>query len=169
MNRCVKTCCLLVPDVCTSADGVVSSCVGLENGYTHCTHRPVQHSKVGGCVCVCVCVLVVGLSERRQAPILGITIISILYHSHWYKHSLLVSWWNWVILPQPPATHRCMWADAPQRAHKDIIPGGSAESQCAAVILTFTQTYISIITTTAECLLLLYCLYGFGPIRWVGN
>ncbi|XP_069392513.1 rho guanine nucleotide exchange factor TIAM2 isoform X1 [Paralichthys olivaceus] len=37
-------------DVCTAADGVVSLCVGLENGHSHCAHRPVQHSKVGGSV-----------------------------------------------------------------------------------------------------------------------
>lgn len=55
----------LFPDVCTAADGVESLCVGLENGHSHCAHRPVQHSKVGGarvweweCVyvyCMCVC------------------------------------------------------------------------------------------------------------------
>lgn len=50
----------LFPDVCTAADGVESLRVGLENGHSHCAHRPVQHSKVGGarvwgweCVCVC--------------------------------------------------------------------------------------------------------------------
>ncbi|CAB1419196.1 unnamed protein product [Pleuronectes platessa] len=32
-------------DVCSAADGVASLCVGLENGHSHCAHRPVQHSK----------------------------------------------------------------------------------------------------------------------------
>ncbi|XP_069392520.1 rho guanine nucleotide exchange factor TIAM2 isoform X2 [Paralichthys olivaceus] len=38
-------------DVCTAADGVVSLCVGLENGHSHCAHRPVQHSKSVDTVC----------------------------------------------------------------------------------------------------------------------
>ncbi|XP_022606929.1 T-lymphoma invasion and metastasis-inducing protein 2 isoform X3 [Seriola dumerili] len=38
-------------DVCTAADGVESLCVGLENGHSHCAHRPVQHSKSVDTVC----------------------------------------------------------------------------------------------------------------------
>ncbi|XP_029972813.1 T-lymphoma invasion and metastasis-inducing protein 2-like isoform X2 [Salarias fasciatus] len=37
-------------DVCTAADGG-SSCVGLEDGHSHCAHRPVQHSKSVDTVC----------------------------------------------------------------------------------------------------------------------
>ncbi|XP_062253541.1 rho guanine nucleotide exchange factor TIAM2 isoform X2 [Platichthys flesus] len=38
-------------DVCSAADGVASLCVGLENGHSHCAHRPVQHSKSVDTVC----------------------------------------------------------------------------------------------------------------------
>ncbi|KAL7380090.1 hypothetical protein ABVT39_011533 [Epinephelus coioides] len=38
-------------DVCTAADGAESPCVGLENGHSHCAHRPVQHSKSVDTVC----------------------------------------------------------------------------------------------------------------------
>ncbi|XP_076017749.1 rho guanine nucleotide exchange factor TIAM2 [Genypterus blacodes] len=38
-------------DVCTVADGGVSVGTGLENGHSHCTHRPVQHSKSVDTVC----------------------------------------------------------------------------------------------------------------------
>ncbi|XP_029982892.1 T-lymphoma invasion and metastasis-inducing protein 2 isoform X2 [Sphaeramia orbicularis] len=38
-------------DVCTAADGGESLCVGLENGHSHCAHRPVQHSKSVDTVC----------------------------------------------------------------------------------------------------------------------
>ncbi|XP_029316013.1 LOW QUALITY PROTEIN: T-lymphoma invasion and metastasis-inducing protein 2 [Cottoperca gobio] len=38
-------------DVCTAADCAESLCVGLENGHSHCAHRPVQHSKSVDTVC----------------------------------------------------------------------------------------------------------------------
>ncbi|XP_075964494.1 rho guanine nucleotide exchange factor TIAM2 [Anarhichas minor] len=38
-------------DVCTAADGTESPGVGLENGHSHCAHRPVQHSKSVDTVC----------------------------------------------------------------------------------------------------------------------
>ncbi|XP_070835442.1 rho guanine nucleotide exchange factor TIAM2-like isoform X1 [Chaetodon trifascialis] len=38
-------------DVCTAADGDESLCVALENGHSHCAHRPVQHSKSVDTVC----------------------------------------------------------------------------------------------------------------------
>ncbi|XP_071354611.1 rho guanine nucleotide exchange factor TIAM2-like [Trachinotus anak] len=38
-------------DVCTAAHGVEPLCVGLENGHSHCAHRPVQHSKSVDTVC----------------------------------------------------------------------------------------------------------------------
>ncbi|CAN9502292.1 unnamed protein product [Ophioblennius macclurei] len=37
-------------DVCTAADSG-SSCLGMENGHSHCAHRPVQHSKSVDTVC----------------------------------------------------------------------------------------------------------------------
>lgn len=38
----------LLPDVCTAAANEENGAIGLENGHSHCAHRPVQHSKVGG-------------------------------------------------------------------------------------------------------------------------
>ncbi|XP_010729569.3 T-lymphoma invasion and metastasis-inducing protein 2 isoform X1 [Larimichthys crocea] len=38
-------------DVCTAADGDESLCVRLEDCHSHCTHRPVQHSKSVDTVC----------------------------------------------------------------------------------------------------------------------
>ncbi|XP_074517408.1 rho guanine nucleotide exchange factor TIAM2 isoform X1 [Sebastes fasciatus] len=38
-------------DVCAADDGAESPCVGLENGHSHCAHRPVQHSKSVDTVC----------------------------------------------------------------------------------------------------------------------
>ncbi|XP_047466974.1 rho guanine nucleotide exchange factor TIAM2 isoform X2 [Mugil cephalus] len=38
-------------DVCTAADGAEAQHVGLENGHSHCAHRPVQHSKSVDTVC----------------------------------------------------------------------------------------------------------------------
>ncbi|KAM6912738.1 rho guanine nucleotide exchange factor TIAM2 [Xenentodon cancila] len=38
-------------DVCAAADGGEPLCVGLENGHSHCAHRPVQHSKSVDTVC----------------------------------------------------------------------------------------------------------------------
>lgn len=56
---------------------------------------PAPVSKSGHIfVHVCSCPVVaaaVGLSEARLAPILSVTIIRILCHSHRYKHSLLLS------------------------------------------------------------------------------
>ncbi|XP_035767888.1 T-lymphoma invasion and metastasis-inducing protein 2 [Neolamprologus brichardi] len=41
----------LFPDVCTAAGGGESPYVGLEDGRSHCAHRPVQHSKSVDTVC----------------------------------------------------------------------------------------------------------------------
>ncbi|XP_008275089.1 T-lymphoma invasion and metastasis-inducing protein 2 [Stegastes partitus] len=38
-------------DVCTAADCGEALCVGLEDGHSHCAHRPVQHSKSVDTVC----------------------------------------------------------------------------------------------------------------------
>lgn len=38
----------LLPDVCTSAASEESDALVLEDGPSLCSHRPVQHSKVGG-------------------------------------------------------------------------------------------------------------------------
>ncbi|KAE8289734.1 T-lymphoma invasion and metastasis-inducing protein 2 [Larimichthys crocea] len=38
-------------DVCTAADGDESLCVRLDDCHSHCTHRPVQHSKSVDTVC----------------------------------------------------------------------------------------------------------------------
>ncbi|XP_029136241.2 rho guanine nucleotide exchange factor TIAM2 isoform X1 [Labrus bergylta] len=38
-------------DVCTAAENDASLCVGLENVHSHCSHRPVQHSKSVDTVC----------------------------------------------------------------------------------------------------------------------
>ncbi|XP_041827010.1 T-lymphoma invasion and metastasis-inducing protein 2 isoform X2 [Melanotaenia boesemani] len=38
-------------DVCAAVDCGESLCVGLENGHSHCAHRPVQHSKSVDTVC----------------------------------------------------------------------------------------------------------------------
>lgn len=38
-------------DVFCAADGGAPLCVGLENGHSHCAHRPVQHSKSVDTVC----------------------------------------------------------------------------------------------------------------------
>ncbi|XP_022059824.2 rho guanine nucleotide exchange factor TIAM2 isoform X1 [Acanthochromis polyacanthus] len=38
-------------DVCTAADCGEDLCVGLEDGHSHCAHRPVQHSKSVDTVC----------------------------------------------------------------------------------------------------------------------
>ncbi|CAJ1073885.1 T-lymphoma invasion and metastasis-inducing protein 2 [Xyrichtys novacula] len=38
-------------DVCTAAENDASLCVGLENAHSHCTRRPVQHSKSVDTVC----------------------------------------------------------------------------------------------------------------------
>ncbi|XP_036927744.1 T-lymphoma invasion and metastasis-inducing protein 2 [Acanthopagrus latus] len=38
-------------DVWTAADGEGSLCVGLEDGHSHCAHRPIQHSKSVDTVC----------------------------------------------------------------------------------------------------------------------
>lgn len=43
----------LLPDVCTATASEENSAIGPENGHSHCAHRPVQHSKVGGATLTC--------------------------------------------------------------------------------------------------------------------